>query len=95
MFFVTGRFAIRSLRVRGRLVSGARRRVQHGARDRHRPERRGVDENGEAPEHRRGQRQRRKDRSVDFYRSTSNRWRRRHFFLGRANRGSIYIVYMY
>lgn len=41
-------------------MSGAARGVQHGARDRYRPERRSAEENGRAPEHRGRQRQRRK-----------------------------------
>lgn len=45
-------------------MSGARRRVQHGARDRYRLERRNAEENGVAPEHRRGQGQGRKHAAV-------------------------------
>lgn len=53
---ISGGLAVPTFRDVGRLVSGARRSVQHGARDRYRSEHRSAEENGFASKHRRRER---------------------------------------
>lgn len=50
---ISGELIVRAFRIGGRLVSCAGHSVQHGARDRYRPQRRSTEENVLTPEHRR------------------------------------------